>query len=250
MKSPTGKSPTRSNVPPGFRPTPKPKHDIEHMTDVRELNDLYNFNQRILSSPDASTSSYFPRISAEQLAIKSRLVDLQGVEAINASLMRTSIRNDELDVTSRAIEAKRKAISRFANNHESSSSSHSRKGIATMDFDEAAELQRQAHAAEAQRQQEAQARRERMGAPPRRDEILTKKEREARIWAFMNHKPTDSDLEDDSDYDSEDEDPATWFDDDEDNGVKGQTIVEPDEEDWTDIIRVDTQRMNYNIIEH
>ena len=137
-----------------------------------------------------------------------------------------------------------------------------------MDFDEAAELQRQAHAAEAQRQQEAQARRERMGAPSRRDEILTKKEREARIWAFMcvlslivsslhltvhrcrNHKPTDSDLEDDSDYDSEDEDPATWFDDDEDNGVKGQTIVEPDEEDWTDIIRVDTQRMNYNIIEH
>ena len=66
-----------------------------------------------LYARDASTSSYFPRISAEQLAIKSRLVDLQGVEAINASLMRTSIRNDELDVTSRAIEAKRKAISRF-----------------------------------------------------------------------------------------------------------------------------------------
>lgn len=217
------------------------------MTDIRELNDLYNFNERILASPDASTSSYFPRISAEQLAIKSRLVDLQGVEAINAGLMRTSIRHDEPEASSRAIEAKRKAISRFANNHEHSTG---RKGVVALGLDEAVELQRQSHAAEVQRQQAAQARRERLGMPPTRDETLTKKEREARIWAFMKHQPTDSDLEDEDDYDSDDDDPATWFDDEEGDGVKGQNIVEPDAEDYTDIIRVDTHRMNYNIIEH
>jgi hypothetical protein len=62
---------------------------------------------------------------------------------------------------------------------------------------------------------------------------------------FRNYKPSDSDLEDDND-DSEDEDPSTWFVDDQDDGRKGQDIIEPDAEDMSDLIRVDTSRIYYN----
>ena len=56
-----------------------------------------------------------------------------------------------------------------------------------------------------------------------------------------NYKPTDSDLEDDS----EDEDPASWFEDDQDDGRKGQDIVEPDAEDLGEVIRGDASRAHY-----
>jgi len=63
---------------------------------------------------------------------------------------------------------------------------------------------------------------------------------------FRNHKPSESDLEDDEDDDSENEDPSTWFYDDQDDGRKGQDIIEPDAEDISEIIRVDTSRIYYN----
>ena len=61
-----------------------------------------------------------------------------------------------------------------------------------------------------------------------------------------NYKPSESDLEDDDGDDTEDEDPSTWFDDDQDDGQKDQDIIEPDLEDLSDIIRVDTSRVYYN----
>lgn len=61
-----------------------------------------------------------------------------------------------------------------------------------------------------------------------------------------NHKPTESDMEDDSDDDS-DEDPANWFEDDQDDGRKGQDIVEPDYEDLSSIIRIDESRIPRNV---
>ena len=63
---------------------------------------------------------------------------------------------------------------------------------------------------------------------------------------FRNYKPSESDLEDEGDDDSDDEDPSTWFDDDQDDGRKGQDIIEPDAEDFSDMIRVDTSRVYYN----
>ena len=55
-----------------------------------------------------------------------------------------------------------------------------------------------------------------------------------------NHRPSSSDEEDDSDGDPDEEDPATYFTDDQDDGVKGQTIIPPDEDlDFSDIIRID-----------
>jgi len=65
------------------------------------------------------------------------------------------------------------------------------------------------------------------------------------ILKTRNYKPTDSDLEDEDEYDS-DEDPATWFEDDQDDGRKGQDIVLPDAEDLSDIIRVDASMIPYS----
>jgi hypothetical protein len=59
-----------------------------------------------------------------------------------------------------------------------------------------------------------------------------------------NYKPTDSDLEDDSDWDEHEDDPASWFEDDQNDGIKGQNIVEPDYEDYEDIIRIDVDRIH------
>ena len=50
----------------------------------------------------------------------------------------------------------------------------------------------------------------------------------------------------DIDEDEDDEDPASWFDDEEDDGIKGQDIVYPDAEDFADVIRVDESRIPYS----
>lgn len=51
-------------------------------------------------------------------------------------------------------------------------------------------------------------------------------------------------MEDEDDEDEDDEDPSTWYEDEED-GVKGQPIVEPDM-DISDIIRIDSTRIPRN----
>ena len=66
-------------------------------------------------------------------------------------------------------------------------------------------------------------------------------QRPTRIFLLRKHKPTDSDMEDDSDSD-EDADPANWFHDEEDGGIKGQQIVEPDVEDYSSVIRIDESK--------
>ena len=47
--------------------------------------------------------------------------------------------------------------------------------------------------------------------------------------------------------DSDDDDPSTWFEDDQDDGRKGQDIIEPDYDDLSNVIRIDKSRINYNI---
>jgi hypothetical protein len=64
--------------------------------------------------------------------------------------------------------------------------------------------------------------------------------------SHRNYKPSESDLEDD-DEDEDDEDISTWFEDDQDDGRKGQIIIEPDAEDFSEIIRIDENRVHqYN----
>jgi len=246
IPSPPRKSST--DTLPGFIKPPKQKsRPIDQLT-LRELNDLHNHNARILSGPSPSTSTYVQRISAEQDAIEARLALLreqENIESIRVGIKNTYISSDEdmnIDLDSEPsfpgpIAAKRRALMRYAT--ESTSSSNG-----GLSFQEAVRIEQEAHALDLARQQHAEERKRRLGLPIK-GEVLSKEATEARIWAFMNYKPTDSDLEDDDDED--DDDPATWFEDDEDDGIKGQQIVEPDLEDLSNIIRIDESRaLNYS----
>jgi len=213
---------------------------------VRELRDHYARNARILGEQTASTSAYAQRISSEQAAIESRLTELVGVEAIRNQLQQTKIEDDEdmkVDSTPQipqyqGIDAKRRVLAKFASR---TSSGNGQGGGLTLQ--EAIQIEQEAHAADRARQQALEEKRRRQGLVVN-GEILTRQEREARMWAFMSYKPTDSDLEDDDD-DEDDDDPSTWFEDDQDDGRKGQDIVEPDYEDFSDIIRIDSSRIPY-----
>ncbi|KAI0082563.1 hypothetical protein K474DRAFT_1655363 [Panus rudis PR-1116 ss-1] len=119
----------------------------------------------------------------------------------------------------------------------------SSKGASSFSFAEAVRLEQEAHAADRARKEAMEERKRRMGLPIK-GEVLTRAEMDARMWAFLTYKPTDSDLEDEDEYDDSDEDdPATWFDDDQDDGRKGQDIVEPDYEDLASVIRIDESRI-------
>jgi len=167
------------------------------------------------------------------------------LDAINTGLKNTVLAGDEdmaVDpppepFTNPMLEAKRRALSRFGPANDGTA-------IGSLSMQEAIQLEQAAHQADKQKQERLLQKRQQMGMPIP-GEQLTRQEREARMWAFLNHKPTESDLEDDSEdeYD-DDDDPATWFSDDEDDGRKGQLIVEPDEEDYTNIIRIDSSKLS------
>ena len=132
------------------------------------------------------------------------------------------------------------------------------QGSSGMTFDEAARIEQEAHALDKIRHQEHEERRRKRGLL-RKGEKLSKHEMELRMWAFVyvplhrrqpetliqnvlssNHKPTQSDGEDDSDSEY-DNDPANWFHDEEDDGIKGQPIIQPDVEDYSAVIRIDNK---------
>lgn len=137
--SPTSPRRKQQTLLPGFRPSPRPKQrPIAEMT-LRELQDLHRLNSNVLASPcarsfvqhssssnpifrrGASTSTYVQRVLAEQAAVESRLIELDGMETINTGLKNTKIRGEnDMAVdpppeppTSRALEAKKKALARF-----------------------------------------------------------------------------------------------------------------------------------------
>ncbi|TFK29360.1 hypothetical protein FA15DRAFT_664301 [Coprinopsis marcescibilis] len=254
----TPSSPLRHRQPttiPGFRPSQRPaRRPISEMT-IRELQDLRKLNARILASPGASTSTYVQRVSNEQAAIESRLLDLDGIEKLGATLKRTQIKGEadmevdgaeELPVN-RTIEAKRKALAQYGKIRTPSGPETNSGSSFTLQ--EAIELERQAYIQDKERQQRILEKKKRL-----EDSIgisgkakLSRAEQDARIWAFLNYKPTDSDLEDEDEDDEDDDDPSTWFEDDQDDGIKGQNIVEPDfEDEISHIIQVDRSRGNYD----
>ncbi|EIW82418.1 hypothetical protein CONPUDRAFT_165017 [Coniophora puteana RWD-64-598 SS2] len=243
--SPTSPSRARKQaVPPGFIAPPKPKAKPLTQMTLRELHDRYDRNANILASPSASTSALVQRLSTEQAAIEARLIELEGVESIRRGIKKASINSDDVmnvdEVPApKAIDAKRRALSKYApikNNTD--------RHVGSLSLQEAMDLERQAYIADQDRRQRAEEKKRRIGLPIK-GEQLSRQETEARMWTFMNYKPTDSDLEDMDDDDSDD-DPAGWFEDDQDGGIKGQNIIEPDEEDLSNIIRVDESRVPYS----
>ncbi|KAF6762358.1 hypothetical protein DFP72DRAFT_1030950 [Ephemerocybe angulata] len=234
----TQHSPIRRKQPaiPGFRPSPRPKRTpISQMT-IRELQDLHNLNAKLLADPKAPSSSYVQRVRAEQAAIESRLLEVDG---------RTKIKGEgdmEVDeapepTTSSTIEAKKKALSQYDAMRVTRDGASTNGAGSTFTMREAIELERQAHLQEKERQERILEKKKRLGMPIK-GEILTKEEQGG------SHLGVHSDLEDDSeDDDDDDDDPASWFEDDQDDGRKGQDIVEPDYEDISDLIRVDENRL-------
>ncbi|KAG2152102.1 hypothetical protein BD769DRAFT_1403141 [Suillus cothurnatus] len=245
LQSPTSPMrPKKTVVLPGFRAPPKPKlKSITQMT-ARELHDQHDRNARLLNSSSACTSSLGQRLSAEQAAIESRLLELEGVEEIRNGLKKTNINADEIMIVDqprmpRVIDAKHRALSRYA-----PIAPNGAQQVGSLSLQEAIELEQRAHAQDAARQQRSDERKRRIGLPIK-GEVLSRAEMDARMRAFINYKPTDSDLEDDDD-DEDEEDPSTWFEDDQDDGVKGQDIIEPDYEELSSIIRIDESRARYS----
>ncbi|KAL4075966.1 hypothetical protein J3A83DRAFT_4089421 [Scleroderma citrinum] len=242
-QSPTSPQRSKPAIPPGFRAAPRPKpKPIADMT-LRELHDQYDRNGRLLRSSSASTSTLVQRLSMEQKIISSRLLELEGVEEIRKGIKNANINADEtmnVDEQPRIIDAKQRALSLYAP-LPSNGNSH----IGSLTMQEAVALEQRAHKEDVARQQRMDERRKRIGLPLK-GEILTRKEMDARLWAFLSYKPTDSDLEDWDDDDDNDDDPSTWFQDDQDDGIKGQDIVPPDLEDLSDLIRVDESRIRYS----
>ncbi|KAJ7068151.1 hypothetical protein C8F01DRAFT_978731 [Mycena amicta] len=270
MSSPTRASPTHTphktaqpHGLPGFRPAPKPKRPpIAQMT-IRELEDLHASNARLLASSSSSNDPWVRRTTAQQVAVEERLNEIADMDTINTGLRNTAlIGEDDMKVdpppepyTNPMLQAKRKALSRYGPAHDGN-------GMGSLSVQEAIELEQAAHRADKERQERLLEKRQRRGMPLP-GEQLTRQEREARIWAFMhvpqlyppgfhsrkacrNHKPTESDLEDDSELEEDEEDPGAWlFEDSDDDGRKGQLIVEPDEQDFlSSVIRIDESKIS------
>ncbi|KAJ3795689.1 hypothetical protein GGU11DRAFT_211082 [Lentinula aff. detonsa] len=213
------------------------------------------------SFPPSSSSSYIQRLTAEQAAIEEQLVEVHGMEVISARLRNTRIgdggggggfgggggggfggggderdRNrDQKDMigsisSPNSIDAKKRALANFGS---TAPPSH----IGMLGMEEAIAIERRAHLHDLQRKHRLEQKKMDHGYPSGK-QVMSREERERRVWAFMNYKPTESDLEDDEDEEEDEdgeEDPSTWFEDDQDDGRKGQNIIEPDEMDDRDM---------------
>jgi len=234
----------KQSVPPGFRAPPKPKFNVMTMS-VRELQDHHRRNANVLlTAPSTSTASYIPRLHAEQIAIEARLDEL-GVNSLEDNLRMMSVSSSSsYPLDAAAVNTKRRILASLSQSDEECRTT----ATASLGLQEAIEIERKAHAADLAKQERERQRRQRKGIPEP-DEILTREEKEARIWAFMNYRPSLSDMEDeDDDDDDEDNDPLSWFDDDQDDGRKGQDIVDPDVPDGlSNMIRVDESRIDCGI---
>lgn len=153
----------------------------------------------------ASTSTLTQRISGEQAAIEARLLEIEGMENLQTKLRNTRISADEdmnVDAPERhpisnPIDAKRRVLSKYVRpfwplspkqgsdattqNPEPLSGG---RGVGALSFNEAIQLEQRAHAQDQERQRKLEEKRKRTGMPSK-GEVMSKQEREARIWAFM-----------------------------------------------------------------
>ena len=140
---------------------------------------------------------------SEQAQIETRLVELEGMERINAALKNARIKGEgDMSIDSppeppqsRTIEAKRKALFRFVRGPVSmfrtlrlslitQAPACGEAAPGTFTLQEAINLEQQAHIREKERIERVAEKKRRLGIPIK-GEILTRQEREARIWAFM-----------------------------------------------------------------
>jgi len=221
--------------PPRFIPAPKPKtRRIEELT-IRELEDTYHRNLTILSKPSGSRCSHIPRINAEQASIETRLIEL-GVRELGNALSATHLTPPEGVNEAHPVDSKRRAIEKSAPPATNLANS------LLLPLNEAIAIEQEAHQEQLAKQHRQWERRHITGRIMP-GEVLTMKEREQRISAFMNYKATNSDLEDENEEDNDDmdsvdsDDSVNWVDPYKDDSEKGHPLVYPDEMEY--IIQVD-----------
>ncbi|RPD67040.1 hypothetical protein L226DRAFT_529428 [Lentinus tigrinus ALCF2SS1-7] len=269
MHSPT-RSPTRTrrqtngDIPSFMRRPPKPDGVKDRRANPAvtslspaELEERYQHNARILAETSTSSSTFIRQLEDEQAAIRARLGEV-GVEGIRSQLEHTRIQEDDsmnVDPSPnpppppqeepRPIGAKQRALARWNAAHGGDAPQ-----AGGMSSDEAAKILQETFRREQEHKAKVMDRRRRRGEMIS-GEHLTRAEKDARMLAFLTYKPTDSDLEDDDDDEEDEEDEEgrpSWFDeDDQEDGVKGQDIVEPDYEDLSSIIRIDEARIPWAI---
>ncbi|TFK94682.1 hypothetical protein K466DRAFT_657543 [Polyporus arcularius HHB13444] len=274
MHSPIRSSPTRTrrhlngDLPSFMRRPPKPdgvkdrraKADNLASLSPAELDERYQYNARILSETSASSSTFIRQLEDQQAAIRTRLGEL-GVEGIRSQLEHARIQEDDsmnVDPSPspnpppppqeepRPIGAKQRALARW-----NQANGRSEPHVGGMSTDEATRILQETLQREQEHKQKLLDKRRRRGDVGA-GEQLTRAEMDARMHAFLTYKPTESDLEDDDDDEELEEEeeegrPSWWDEDDQEDGVKGQDIVEPDYEDLSTIIRIDEARIPWSI---
>ncbi|KAI0750931.1 hypothetical protein C8Q80DRAFT_1268238 [Daedaleopsis nitida] len=225
-----------------------------------ELEERYEYNARLLAETSASSSTFIKQLEEQQAALRARLGEL-GVEGIRSQLAKTTIQEDDsmsvdpiIEPTPpppsqpRPIGAKQRALARWNPAVHGGNAPQA----AGMSYDEATKILQESYQREQEQKHKLEEKRRRRGDVTA-GEQLTRAEMDARMLAFISYKPSDSDLEDDVDEDEEEEEeeksgrPAWWDEDDQDDGIKGQDIVEPDYEDLSTIIRIDEARIPWSI---
>ncbi|KAI0352815.1 hypothetical protein OH77DRAFT_1512977 [Trametes cingulata] len=263
MQSPTRARKPKSDLPSFMRRPPKPegvKNVVNiplHKLSPGELEERYKRNAKTLAETSTSSSTFIKQLEDQQAAIRARLNEL-GVEDIRNQLEQTTIQDDRqsMNVDSapgpssppqpevKPIGAKQRALARWAGGGNAS-------GTSAMSYEEADRILHDSFVREQEHKQRVLDRRRRRGEVIA-GEHLTRAEMDARMWAFLTYKPSESDMEDD-DEDEEDDDeqeegrPAWWDEDDQEDGIKGQNIVEPDYEDLSSVIRIDEARIPWSI---
>lgn len=136
--------------------------------------------------------------------MEARLVEIEGVDSIQKSLKHAKINGeDDMRVdpdpepyVSPAVLAKRKALANFAvspclycliplTQIQAVTSPTTAEGTVSLTFQEAVEIEQRAHIQDKERHQRAMEKKQRQGLVTE-GEMLSRQEREARIWAFMS----------------------------------------------------------------
>ncbi|KAI9000890.1 hypothetical protein BD414DRAFT_473025 [Trametes punicea] len=264
MRSSTRTRRQNSDLPSFMRRPPKPD-GVKNVINIninklspRELEERYKRNARTLAETSTSSSTFIKQLEDQQAAIRVRLNEL-GVEDIRSQLEQTSIHDGQgqsMNVDAapgpsspppsevKPIGAKQRALARWAGMGNAS-------GTAAMSYEEADQILHDSFVREQEHKQKVLDRRRRRGEVIE-GEQLTRAEMDARMWAFLTYKPSESDMEDEDEDEEDDEEqeegrPAWWDEDDQDDGIKGQDIVEPDYEDLSNIIRIDEARIPFSI---
>ncbi|KDQ20526.1 hypothetical protein BOTBODRAFT_50616 [Botryobasidium botryosum FD-172 SS1] len=265
------RTPTKSRPPPGFMPSRRNTKSVQDYDSIPELQEMLETTTKLIASRSASLR---PTLEARKTELEERINYLAAMGSIGKRLDRTHVdveahakrEQDELaqqinsmnvvtpddDRSEEPLElgptvaTKRKILAQSTPRFHPTNSKHSPQ-VLVFDHQEAIRLEESEARRQLARRQKAeaeQARREELlhRAESRSVSLreLTPQERNQRILAFMSYKGSDDEEDEDDDMDSgtdgEEDLEAMLQAEFEEDGTKGQDLIDPDE--LSHIIRV------------